>query len=312
MTDTAGELETPVAFIIFNRTKKTKRVFDQIRKAQPSELYVIADGPRPDVPEDQDACAATRDIVADIDWDCIVHRNYADTNLGCFERIYTGIDWVFDSAEDAIILEDDCLPHSDFFRFCERLLEMYRDDERVMDIGGSNPLETWKAEKQDYHLSYTGMLWGWATWQTAWDEYDPEMSLWKQEEAKERVHDVIADDEMFRYAKRVYRRTYEGKIDTWDYQWGFARHINSGMSVVPARNLVTNIGYGEDATHTTETDNPKGGVQNHSMTFPIEERDIVAVDREYDRRYHELRRSIWDVYRPLSAMRKLYYTVVDD
>lgn len=312
MTDTTNGLDTPVVFIIFNRPEKTKRVFDRIRDAEPSDLYVIADGPRQDVPDDQDACAATRDVVADVDWNCTVRRNYADTNLGCFERIYTGIDWVFDSAEDAIILEDDCLPHPDFFRFCEQLLEIYRNDERVMDVGGSNPLETWKAESQDYHFSYTGMLWGWATWQTAWAEYDPEMSLWEQREAKERVRDIIADDEMFRYAKRVYQRTYEGEPDTWDYQWGFARHVNSGMSVVPAQNLVTNIGYGEDATHTNQTDNPKGGVQNYSMSFPVEERDIVAVDRKYDRAYHELRRSIWDAYRPLSAIRKLYYFIIED
>lgn len=312
MTGTEREFDTPVAFIIFNRPKKTAQVFERIKQVEPSELYVIADGPRTEVPSDESACAEARDVVAEVDWECNVHRNYAETNRGCFGRIYTGIDWVFNTASEAIILEDDCLPHPDFFFFCQRLLDEYRTDERVMDIGGSNPLETWKDDQQDYHFSYTGMLWGWATWRSAWEKYDPDMSLWEQEEAKKRVKDVIADDEMFRYATRVYQRTYEGKKDTWDYQWGFARHINSGMSVVPARNLVTNIGYGENATHTTESDNPKGGVESRGIDFPIEIRDIVAVDRTYDQKYHKFRRSIWDAYRPLSYLRRLYYSVAED
>jgi hypothetical protein len=309
MTETKFEFKTPVAFIIFNRPEKTARVFDRIRRIEPSELYIIADGPRPEIPADEAACMETRNVVDEVDWDCTVHRNYAKTNLGCFERIYTGIDWVFETAEQAIILEGDCLPHHSFFRFCERMLQEYQNDERVMDISGSNPLGTWKDNRQDYHFSYTGMLWGWATWESAWSEYDPEMSLWEREEARKRVQDVIADDEIFRYASRVYRRTYEGKKDTWDYQWGFTRHINSGMSVVPSRNLVTNIGYGKDATHTTNSNNPKAGVESRGIEFPVETREVVAVDRKYDRNYHELRRSVWDTYRPLSWLRKLYYVI---
>lgn len=309
MRESQRTTETPVAFFMFNRPEKTERVFERIADAEPPELYVIADGPRSNVPEDEDLCEQTRAVVTGIDWDCRVHRNYADDNLGVFERVWTGIEWVFENEPEAIILEDDCLPHPDFFAFCDRMLEEYRGDERVMDIGGSNPLVTWKDGRQDYHFSYTGMLWGWATWQDAWGEYDPKMSLWADQEARERVQDVIADEDIWRYAKRVYNRTYRQR-GTWDYQWGFARHVNSGLSVVPSRNLVSNIGYGEDSTHTESQGSPKAAVDTLSYSFPVKQRQTVAVDREYDRRYHELRRSVWDRYLPLRLARRAYYGLI--
>lgn len=299
-------VDVPVAFLIFNRPKKTKQVLERISEAEPPELYIVADGPRDSVPGDQERCTRTREVVQNIGWECEVHRNYADENLGCFERIWTGIEWVFNSADKAIILEDDCLPHPDFFRFCETMLSRFENDERVMDIAGSNPLETWKPEQQDYHFSYTGMLWGWATWADQWDKYDPEMSLWADEEARQRVRDVISDQDIWRYAKRVYDQTYRGEKDTWDYQWGFTRHINSGLSVIPSKNLVKNIGYGEDSTHTDDENNPKANVPVYSLSFPVRKRSTIAVDREYDRAYHELRRSVWDTYLPLRLIRDVY------
>lgn len=312
MSDRRTTIDTPVALFVFNRPEKTASVLDRIADAEPPELYIVADGPRDEVPSDEQACVETRAVVDEVEWPCDVHRNYAEQNLGCFERIWTGIEWVFENASEAILLEDDCLPHPDFFPFCETMLERYRDDERVMDVGGTNPLETWKDDRQDYHFSHGGMLWGWATWADMWAKYDPEMKLWEDPEVRERVRDVIADEDQWRYAKRVYQRTYDGKIDTWDYQWGFTRHINSGLSVVPARNLVSNTGYGEGATHTTDEENSKANLPTQSLSFPIEPRQSVAVDRAYDRAYHELRRSIWDTYRPLRVVRRLYYRFRDD
>jgi len=309
-TDSRITTDTPVAFFVFNRPEKTRRVFEWIAAAEPPDLYLVADGPRPDEPDDPDLCKRTREVVADPGWDCRIHRNYADENLGVFERIWTGIEWVFENEREAIILEDDCLPHPHFFPFCEQMLERYRGDERVMDVSGSNPLGTWKDDRQDYHFSYTGMLWGWATWRDAWAEYDPEMSLWADPEARERVRDVIADEDIWRYARRVYDRTYSQK-GTWDYQWGFARHVNSGLSVVPSRNLVSNIGYGGDSTHTDDEDSPKASVGTLGHSFPVTERETVAVDRAYDRRYHELRRSVWDRYLPLRLARRTYYRFAD-
>ena len=147
-------MKTPVAFIIFNRPDTTKRVFEAIRHAKPPKLLVIADGPRADRPGEAEKCAAAREIIEGVDWECEVLTNYSDVNLGCGKRVSTGIDWVFDQVEEAIILEDDCLPNPSFFKFCELMLEQYRHDQRIMSISGTNYLETWKSSIQSYYFSY--------------------------------------------------------------------------------------------------------------------------------------------------------------
>lgn len=291
MTD--YNLETPVAMCVFNRPETTRRVFDRVAEAEPSELYVIADGPRPDVSEDERGVEEVQNIVTAVDWDCELQTNFAETNLGVRERLASGISWVFDQVDEAIILEDDCLPHPDFFRFCERMLEMYRGDERVMDVTGTNAQKRWKDDRQDYHFSFHGLIWGWATWANAWAEYDPEMSVWGDAEVRERVRDVLADDAQYRYTERLYDRTFSGKLATWDYQWGFAKHRNSGLSVVPARNLVMNIGFESGTFHEKAGDDPRANLPTFEMDFPIERNQFVAPDREYDRRYHNIRAPFW-------------------
>src|SRR5712692_5523584 len=146
-------LTTPVALIIFNRPETTARVFAEIAKARPSRLLLVADGPRLDHPEDVEKCTATRAIVEQVDWPCEVLTNFSEANLGCKMRPVSGINWVFENVEEAIILEDDCLPHPSFFPFCQELLERYRDDQRVMMIGGTNLLGEWRTGAQNYFFS---------------------------------------------------------------------------------------------------------------------------------------------------------------
>ena len=131
-------MKTPVAFLIFNRPDTTAKVFEAIRQAKPPKLLVVADGPRSDNPSEAEKCQAAREIIEQVDWECEVLTNYSDVNLGCKTRVSSGLDWVFDNVEEAIILEDDCLPHPSFFPFCEKLLDNYRDDKRIMDIRRNN------------------------------------------------------------------------------------------------------------------------------------------------------------------------------
>jgi GT2 family glycosyltransferase len=158
------QLTTPVAFLIFNRPDTTARVFEAIRQAKPPKLLVVADGPRPDRPDDIEKCKAARAIVEGVDWDCEVLKNYSDINLGCGKRPATGITWVFEQVEEAIILEDDCMPNPTFFEFCQAMLAEYRDDKRIMMIGGTNFLGEWKSKIQSYHFSFYGGTWGWASY----------------------------------------------------------------------------------------------------------------------------------------------------
>ena len=274
-------MKTPVALIIFNRPTSTQKVFDAIRRVQPPRLFVIADGARSDRPDEANRCAATRQIIEQVDWDCEVLKNYADHNMGCGERVSTGISWVFKQVEEAIFLEDDCLPHPMFFEFCEQLLEKYRYDQRVMMVSGTNVLQEWKSNLQSYHFSHYTTIWGWASWRRAWQHYDFKMKSWASAEAQQRVRDVLGHEGLYLSRKKAYDAAYSGKIDTWDLQWAFTRLLNSGLSAVPAVNLVSNIGFDADATHTTSADDPRSRLQTFPLRFPLTHPVGLALDQGY-------------------------------
>lgn len=280
-------LQSPVAFLIFNRPELTERVFARIAQAKPAKLLLVADGARADRPGEAERCKAARSVVLDhIDWPCEVVTNISETNLGCRRRVSSGLDWVFSLAEQAIVLEDDCLPDPTLFRFFDDMLARYREDQRVMMVSGFNPLRTgWKADAQQYHFSFCGSIWGWASWRRAWASYDVEMRRWRSEEIRERIKDVMADPEIYEPRLAAYDKTHCGEIDTWDFQWSFARAIQSGLSVVPAGNLISNIGFGVDATHTRKSNAIVEDVPTVEMSFPIRFHDYVAVDRGYDRAF---------------------------
>jgi len=191
-------MKTPVAFFIFNRPDTTEKVFQAIRQAQPPQLSIVADGPRPDRPEDVRDCAAARSIIEQVDWDCQVMKNYADVNLGCRRLIDSGLDWVFDTVDRAIVLEDDCLPHPCFFRYCEELLEKYQDDDRIATILGTIGLGRWKPDSQGYHFSYwPSPVWGWASRSRAWRYYDHNIKAWDIPAVKFKIRAFMPEDALF-------------------------------------------------------------------------------------------------------------------
>ncbi len=219
-----------------------------------------------------------------MDWECEVIRNYSNVNLGCKRRVSSGLDWVFDTVEEAIILEDDCLPHPSFFQFCDELLDRYRHDERIMMISGTNYLGEWKSHIQGYHFSYYGGIWGWASWQRAWKYYDVNMYLWRHKEVKDRIRDILANDYQYRLREKLFEATFLNQIDTWDYQWSFARLLQSGLSIVPCTNLVSNLGFREDATHTKSNDTALSKLKTLELKLPIKHSDFTAIDRLYDQK----------------------------
>ncbi|MBE9246986.1 glycosyltransferase family 2 protein [Microcystis aeruginosa LEGE 00239] len=310
MTD--FQLTTPVAFLIFNRPDTTARVFEAIRQAKPPKLLVVADGPRPDRADDVEKCNAARAIIDGVDWDCEVLTNYSDVNLGCGKRVSTGITWVFKQFEEAIILEDDCLPHPDFFRFCEELLEKYRDDKRIMAIGGTNVIGEWKSSVQSYHFSYHGSIWGWASWRRAWCYFDLDMRLWANQEIRNRVRDVIADNRQYQKRAIVFESVYRKEIDTWDYQWIFARLVQSGLTVIPCVNLVSNLGFArEDATHTKSRNEFLSNLERIDMIFPIKTNEFIAIDRDYDKQVFlkVFKEMGYRIISKISEKSKLFYSL---
>jgi hypothetical protein len=277
-------MKTPVVLLIFKRPDATRRVCETIRQANPSQLFVIADGARSNFPEEAEKCAETRTIVEQIDWDCEVLTNYSDINLGCGKRVSTGISWVFSQVEEAIILEDDCLPHPDFFSFCEELLEKYRHDLRIMHISGNYHLLKYNnhPSKYSYYFSRYPLIWGWATWRRAWNHYDFQMK---------NLPELIEDRwlEKFLENKReayVWSKNFYGvynNLYTWDYQWMLTCWTQSGLSIHPSVNLVSNIGFDAEATHTQNNQNYWASLPTKSMIFPLNHQPFIIRDNRADR-----------------------------
>ena len=282
------KLSAPILLLIFNRPDTTKRVFDAIRRARPSRLFVAADGPRDGRPDEKDRCAQTRKIVVQsVDWDCEVEQLFREKNLGCKKAVSSAIDWFFENVEEGIILEDDCLPSQSFFGYCQELLEYYRNDTRVMQICGSNLLKEWDRSSYSYLFSNYGPIWGWASWRRAWEHYDVGMRLWPEIRENKFYLDFCQSAEEANYRLDLYDKVYGWEVDTWDYQWGFAKMINNGLSITPRVNMVKNIGFGADATHCNNN-SPFANIEMHEITLPLSHPQYVLRDKRYDMNYNKL------------------------
>lgn len=270
------QLHAPVALFVFNRPDTTRLVFESIRVARPHMLFIVADGPRQAYPDDQERCKSVQNIVAEVDWPCKVLKNFADTNLGCRKRMSTGLGWVFAQVPEAIILEDDCLPDQTFFRFCDELLERYREDERVMTICGTNTLFGADVGKYSYYFSNFNQVWGWATWRRTWSYYDLEMRRWPELRDSGWLAKKFPDKSIWRYWERIFEFTHIGRIKTWDYQLAFACMANKGLNVVPRTNLVSNLGFDSGAT-ITKLAHKLGNMPIKPLEFPlVHPLDVVA------------------------------------
>ena len=274
-------LRTPVGFLIFNRPEATRKVFEAIRRARPARLFVVADGPRPDRPGEAERCKAARAIIEMVDWPCEVETNFADRNLGCGLRVSSGLDWIFQKTEEAIILEDDCVPDQSFFPYCTELLERFRDDERVMVISGVNFQEKRGRTEYSYYYSRFAYMWGWASWRRAWAKYDFTMRLWPEIRDGKWLEDMFIKRGFASYWDQAFSKTFRKEIDTWDYQWIFACLVNSGLVVIPRVNLVSNIGFDADATHTNFV-SIFGDRRTMSLDFPLCHPPYVMHDLQTD------------------------------
>ncbi len=265
-----NQLETPVALIVFNRPEPTRRVFAAIAAARPARLLLIADGPRADRAGEAELCEIVRQIVSAVDWPCQVEANFATKNMGCRRRVVSGLNWVFSLVEEAIILEDDCLPDASFFPYCSQLLERYRDQNQIGMIAGFNPLEKSFPFNYSYYFSVMVGIWGWATWRRAWQQYDENIATWPGVKASGLLAQILPDKVAVGYWEKVFDAMHQGRgPNTWDYQWVYACWTHTALSIVPSRNLIQNIGFGADATHTSGAD-PDLTLPAHSLIFPLQ------------------------------------------
>lgn len=275
------QLNTPVLFIIFNRPNTTQKVFEAIRQAQPKYLFVAADGPRKEKIGESEKCEQARKIATQIDWPCEVKTLFREHNLGCKYAPSSAIAWFFEQVDEGIILEDDCLPDSSFFPFCAELLERYRDDSRVFMVSGTNDLGNWKATDYSYFFTI-GNTWGWATWKRAWQHFDLELKLWTDGISQQNMQ-VFSQGAPY-LAKEIAdgcQAVLLENLDAWDYQWAYVRIACRALGVIPAMNLVSNIGFSRDATHTTSNNTPYANTPVYVMQFPLRHNPNMQVDFEY-------------------------------
>jgi len=276
-----SKLVTPVLLLIFNRLDTTKLVFEQIRKAQVPRLYIASDGPRPNHEKEAVLVNLVREyLLANIDWSCEVFTLFRDENLGCKVSVSQSIDWFFENEEMGIILEDDCLPSQSFFLYCENLLNLYKDDERIFLISGYNHQNQWREQECDYFFSLLGGIWGWASWGRAWKHYD--VNLTGIDEFIENNGFAKALGPSLGKIKQdmIYDGVIKNQVNSWALQWGYARHKNNALTIIPSRSLIQNIGFGKSATHTKEVDFRQ--VKNHEIDFPLNENMSIISDEDYD------------------------------
>lgn len=297
-------LNTPVALFIFNRPDLTAQVFSAIAAQKPSKLLIIADGPRINRPTEAEKCAKTRDIINKIDWKCEVLTNFSDTNMGCRNRITSGLNWVFENVEEAIILEDDCVPAPTFFQFCEELLQKYRNDERVFQICGANFQDGIERGNYSYYFSKLNYIWGWATWRRAWKNHDVDMKLWPEVKLAGLLMGA-GDSRFVDFWQQRFQDVYDRKVDTWDYQWVFTSWINGGLSIVPNVNLIKNIGFGPEATHTQDVSDKRSNSVVGNVSFPMKHLPYVVHNWNADSYDMECRYAP-----PLSIVQKIKYLFI--
>ena len=248
--------KTAVLFLVFNRPDTTAQVFEAVRKARPRRLYVAADGPRPDRLGEAEKVAKVREIATAVDWPCELKTLFQEENLGCKYAVSGGITWFFQHEEQGIILEDDCFPHPDFFTFCETLLDRYVTDDRVWVITGDNFQNGVRRGEASYYFSRYNHVWGWASWRRAWQKADMDICFWPEWKNSAAWRGFWPDSVARKYWEKIFDRMYRSEIDTWDYPWTASVWYHGGLTATPNVNLVSNIGFGKDATHTASADSP--------------------------------------------------------
>lgn len=275
------QLNVPIIFIIFNRKDTTQKVFDVIKKVKPPILLVVADGARKEKDGEEQKVTETRKIIEQVDWDCKILTNYSDVNLGCKKRVSSGLDWAFSVVDKAIILEDDCLATLSFFKFTQEMLEKYNDDERIMMISGDNKTFCTKEIDESYYFSRQIQIWGWATWSRAWKKYDIEMKDWPKIKKQKFINQFCQKKSHQYYWKQLFDLSKNDKIASWDGQWVYSVWKESGLCIVPKYNLVTNIGFGEDATHTSNT-SIFANMKTKDLSFPLVHPKVVMANTNLD------------------------------
>jgi hypothetical protein len=286
--------KSAVLFVIFNKIEETIQVFEAIKNAKPAKLYLASDGARIKKDGEKEKVEYLRKYVSEnIDWDCEVKHRFSEINQGCGRGVSNAVTWFFENEEMGIILEDDCLPCPDFFRFCDELLVKYKDDERISVIAGTNQFAKYREEKSDeYFFSRFTYIWGWATYRRVWKDYDYALSFLPQLEKKISYKKLLRPlrNHQVKKMRRKFRKTYKTqgeRFRTWDYQLLCLNLMKEQFCIIPKANLISNIGFGENATHTHNADSVDSKIPAGKLSFPLKEPDSFEENSQFTQDYYD-------------------------
>lgn len=284
-------MDLPVLMIFFTRTDTLEKVFEKVKEARPSKLFLACDGAREGNLRDVDAIEKCKKIVEDIDWECEVYKHYSEVNLGCGKGPQAAISWAFEHVDRLVILEDDCVPHSSFFKYMECLLEKYKNDTRIGVISGFNHFEKWDSGGYSYFYTKVGPLAGaWATWKRVWEDYSYDLPMIENDF----IASLLVEEITHKRAKKKKLKAWKDvakkiknseKLSYWDVQFAFLKFYKSYLSIVPKFSLVSNIGLGNGATHAVNASNIMPSIfytKEKILEFPLEHPPFIICDRKYD------------------------------
>lgn len=269
--------DTPILMLIFNRPETTIKVFEAIREVKPKYLFVAADGPRMNRIDEYERCMEARRIFENIDWDCKINTLFRDENLGCGAAVSSAITWFFNNVDEGIVLEDDCLPNKSFFTYCSTLLEYYRFNDQIMFISGDSALSQNFSQNSEnsYFFSAIPRVWGWASWRRSWEKYLFDVNRIDNRIFNEKLDQYFEDLSIKNFWKKIRLFLMYNLLDTWDYQLGFSLWVNNGLAITPYTNMVSNIGFGINATHTINaTESTRSNLQTYALSDIIHPKEI--------------------------------------
>lgn len=280
--------DVPVLVLGFNRPDQVRKLIDRLRTVKPERVFFAVDGPRRNVETDSFLVAETQSLSNEFNWGCEVSTQFQETNLGCALGVTAGINWFFTQVSEGIILEDDVIPSESFFEYSSELLDKFRFDQRVWCISGSNRLPATELSTEfSYRFSAIPQVWGWATWRDRWDSYSLDIQRWRTKGLSNRqlFRAVGYSPAAFLYWSANFELMSKMAVDTWDIQLVNVAMRNQALAVIPNVNLVENIGWGTDASHTREV--PSSIQPIETMQFPLKH-PLIEVDSKADRYLNRL------------------------
>jgi hypothetical protein len=281
------QFDIPVALLAYNRPDFTARALEPLRIVRPRRILVVADGPNASRADDERRCRDVSQVIETIDWPCRIEINRAPTNLGCRKRVQSGLDWVFDRVERAVIVEDDCVLDTSFFPYARELLDRYESNHQIHLIAASNGQLGYDTGPDSYYFSRYPIIWGWATWRRTWLQYDRDVDAWPEMKAAGWLKQFLSDPLAAEYWGHNFDRIRSG-FDTWDYSLIFSCWKANGFSISPKNNLVRNIGWGSDATHTNDSRSPYANMPLEAAQFPLRHPSEFSIRHDLDARVEQL------------------------